>query len=148
MLETDIQTKTTLKPGPVKLNLNPKMCQGCRACEALCSTFHFGFNNPLATGIRIYEQEKLGHFKQVACVQCLDAPCAAACPTGAIVHNSYSGAVEVTDACNRCGECVEACPIDAIWVVPVAAIQKAIKCDLCGGLPQCVAACPRQALSW
>jgi Fe-S-cluster-containing hydrogenase component 2 len=148
MLDQGVKVKTTLKPGPVKVNLNPRMCQGCRACEALCSTFHFALNNPLATGIHIYELEELGRFRQVVCVQCVDMPCALACPTGAIVHNSYSGAVEITDSCNLCGQCVDACPINAIWLAPVESIKKAVKCDLCGGLPQCISVCPRQALSW
>jgi Fe-S-cluster-containing hydrogenase component 2 len=139
---------TTLKPGRVKLQLTEELCQGCRVCEALCSTYHFGLNNPYGTGIHIYEKEELGNFVQVACVQCVDMPCAQVCPTGAIIHNSYSGAVEITDACNLCAACADACPIHAIWIAPTHAISKAVKCDLCGGLPQCVSACPRQALAW
>jgi Fe-S-cluster-containing hydrogenase component 2 len=147
MLEFDISA-ATLKPGRVKLQLTAELCQGCRACEAVCSTYHLGFNNPFGTGIHIYEKAELGNFVQVACVQCVDMPCAEACPTGAIIHNSYSGAVEITDDCNLCGSCVDACPIHAIWIAPSQSIKKAVKCDLCGGLPQCVAVCPRQALAW
>mgnify|MGYP005817103203 CR=1 FL=1 len=148
MLETGVSGKAHLKPGRVKLNLTPRLCQGCRVCEAVCSTYHFGFNNPFGTGIHISEQQPLGHFKQVACVQCMDAPCEKACPIGAISHNSYSGAVEISDDCDLCAACVPACPIGAIWIAPSDAIRKAIKCDLCGGSPQCVPTCPRQAISW
>lgn len=137
-----------MKPGVVKLNTHPKTCQGCRACEATCSAFHFGLVNPKATGIKIYELEELGKFKQVVCQQCIDMPCAVVCPTGAITRNRYSGAVEISAECNGCGNCIEACPIDAIQLAFIPTGLRAVKCDLCGGLPQCVSVCPRQALAW
>lgn len=133
-----------MKPGTIKIKVNPSVCQGCRVCESVCSLGHFGGINPAGTGIKIHEKEKLGTFKQIVCQQCMDMPCASACPEGIISRDRYSGAVVIGEGCTGCGKCREACPIDAIQMME----KQAVKCDLCGGLPQCVEACPRQALSW
>jgi Fe-S-cluster-containing hydrogenase component 2 len=47
--------------------------------------------------------------------------------------------------CTGCGECVEACPFDAIWLDPISRL--AVKCDLCRGAARCVEICPAGALS-
>lgn len=137
-----------MKPGVIKVVTNPKTCQGCRACEAICSLQHFGYVNPDATSIKIKELGEMGKFTQTVCQQCIDMECAKACPENAIVRNSYSGAVIINESCNGCGNCADACQIHAITIVEVDGTNKALKCDLCGGLPQCIAACPRQSLSW
>lgn len=137
-----------MKPGVIKVSINPKACQGCRACESLCSLYHFGVVNPNATGIKISEQKELGKFKQIVCQQCIDMPCAEVCPEDAITRDSYSGAVVINDNCIGCGKCKEACPISAINIAELEGNKKAVKCDLCGGLPQCVSICPRQAIGW
>lgn len=137
-----------MKPGVVKVLTNPKSCQGCRACEAICSMQHFGIVNPNAAGIKIKELEELGKFSQIVCQQCIDMPCADACPDKAIKRNTYSGAVVIEDNCNACGKCADACPIHAIAIVELGEDKKAVKCDLCGGLPQCISMCPRQVLGW
>jgi len=137
-----------MKPGVVKILSNSKACQGCRACEAVCSLNHFGLVNPNATGIKIIELEELGKFKQIECQQCVDMQCASACAQNAITRNSFTGAVEINENCNGCEKCVEACPIGAIQITKINEEMKVVKCDLCGGVPQCVLICPRQALSW
>jgi len=133
-----------MKPGKIKINVNSNACQGCRVCESVCSLSHLGNVNPKGTGITIKEKATLGSFQQIVCQQCIDMPCAEACPNDAIARDRYSGAVVISDVCIGCGECREACPIDAIQMMG----DKAIKCDLCGGLPKCVEVCPRQVISW
>ncbi len=137
-----------MKPGVIKVKVNPDLCQGCRACESICSVFHLGVVNPAATGIKIEEKEKLGHFKQTVCQQCIDMVCAEACPVNAISRDSFTGAVVIGDNCIGCGKCAEACPIDAINMIEVEGKNLAFKCDLCGGVPECVKICPRNALGW
>lgn len=137
-----------MKPGVVKILANPKACQGCRACEAVCSLQHFGQVNPNATGIKINELNELGKFKQVICQQCIDMQCADVCPEKAITRDSYTGAVIIGESCSGCGACADACPIGAINIAEINGNRKAVKCDLCGGVPQCVAICPRQSLGW
>ena len=137
-----------MKPGAIKIKMNPEVCQGCRVCEAVCSLNHFGAVSPSGTGIRVEEKEQLGTFNLFVCQQCFDLPCADVCPQNAIARNSYSGAVEVGEECNGCGACVDACPYNAIVISAVTGKERAVKCDLCGGLPVCFNACPRQVLSW
>jgi Fe-S-cluster-containing hydrogenase component 2 len=137
-----------MKLGTVRVSLNPAACQGCRACEAQCSLKNFGVVNPCLTGIKIQEQEELGKFKQIVCVQCEDMPCAASCPENAISRDGYSGAVNVTENCTGCGSCISAFPIGAIHLVEFEGKTRAFKCNLCGGQPQCVNICPRNAIGW
>jgi Fe-S-cluster-containing hydrogenase component 2 len=133
-----------MKPGRIKVLVNPKACQGCRACESVCSLSHHGVISPNGSGIQIREKEVLGTFVQLVCQQCIDMPCASACPKSIITRSRYSGAVEIGEGCIGCEKCREACPINAIQFMN----QSAVKCDLCGGLPKCVETCPRQVLSW
>lgn len=137
-----------MKLGVIKVQTNPKVCQGCRACEAICSMQHFGLVKPKASGINIRELKEPGKFSQTVCQQCIDMPCARACPENAIKRNTYSGAVVIEDNCTVCGKCAEACPIHAITMVEFEEGIKPVKCDLCGGSPQCISICPRQALEW
>lgn len=137
-----------MKPGVIKLRTNPEICQGCRSCEAVCSLLHTDAVCPSTTGIKVVEKEKLGTFDLIVCQQCFDMPCAAACPTGAMTRNAYSGAVEVGDGCIGCGACAAACPFGAITMSSASGESRPYKCNLCGGLPECVNACPRHALGW
>lgn len=133
-----------MKPGRIKIQVNSSVCQGCHACESVCSLGHIGEINPSQSGIKISETATLGVFKQTVCQQCIDMPCADVCPQHIITRDSYSGAVVIGEGCIGCGACIEACPIHAIQM----ANNVAVKCDLCGGAPKCVEICPRQALSW
>lgn len=137
-----------MKPGVIKIQVNPSICQGCRACESVCSIKHFGKINPKATGIKITESNELGKFKISVCQQCSDMVCKDACPNNAIVRDSFTGAVTITEDCIGCGKCAEACPIDAINIVNISGKIQAVKCDMCGGIPECVQICPRHALGW
>ena len=74
-----------------------------------------------------------------------DAPCAAACPMEAIAFNEGFGAWIVDEeACIGCGDWVEACPFDAMFLDEERGVS--YKCDLCGGEPECAAMCPSGAI--
>ena len=85
------------------------------------------------------------------CLQCEDASCQAVCPTGALVRNFATGAIELLrERCIKCKQCVAACPFGCMgWDEAWRSVQK---CDLCGtrlehGLePACVRVCPTKAL--
>jgi Fe-S-cluster-containing dehydrogenase component len=83
------------------------------------------------------------------CLQCADAPCIPACPTGALARDAQTGAIAIdvdpdsATACMGCMRCRKACP----WDVPRRhpEIKVAVKCDLCAGReggPACVQMCP------
>ena len=137
-----------MKPGVINIRTSPKSCQGCRTCEAVCSVSHYDAVNPNASGIHIKEGSVLGNFKIIVCLQCYEMYCAKACPNNNITRNSFSGAVEIGDKCVGCGACAQACEINAINLVDMGEGKKAIKCDLCGGLPACTSVCPRNCLAW
>jgi Fe-S-cluster-containing hydrogenase component 2 len=137
-----------MKPATVRVTLNPQACQGCRACEAVCSLANFGVVNPSCTGIKVMEPGEMGKFKLVICMQCEDMPCAEVCPKKAIVRDAYSGAVTVTGECTGCGLCTSACPPGAIHVIDFQGKKRAFKCTLCGGQPICTLICPRSAIGW
>jgi Fe-S-cluster-containing dehydrogenase component len=67
------------------------------------------------------------------------------CPVGAIKRDPKTAAVVVDkEMCNGCGLCVVACPFEYMHLDE--SLQKATKCDLCGGNPKCVQMCMAKAL--
>lgn len=146
-----------------------KKCVGCKQCELACATAHSGCSlaEARAAGYvlvpRIHVVKIKGAKVPMQCHQCEDAPCAHACPTGAIYQED--GIVKVNEGtCVGCKVCVMACPFGAIEVVREGIPQegrtkrgKAKKCNLCinlekneDGMPSCscVRACPTKALSF
>jgi Fe-S-cluster-containing dehydrogenase component len=143
-----------------------RWCRTCRLCETACAIYHEGAAQPALARIHvtfdefapssapdeppIEEPAAAERFVSAAvCLQCADAPCIPACPTGALARDPQTGAVtvdvdpELETACIGCMRCRKACP----WDVPRRhpALKVAIKCDLCAGReggPLCVELCP------
>lgn len=141
------------------LRLDLHRCVGCMACAVACMD-----QNDLETGAgplawrRIFTVESGSYpearirYVSVACMHCEDAPCRAVCPTGAIVRDSATRAVQVDAArCIGCHSCAIACPFGVPRFGPDGRMQK---CDLCSarlgqGLePACVRVCSSKALSY
>ena len=81
------------------------------------------------------------------CHQCRRAPCARSCPQGAIQQSVDADYWVVDESlCNGCGDCVAACPFEAMILDQSGG--RAIKCDTCHGEPECVLSCPKGALLW
>lgn len=126
------------------LVVDMEKCTGCGICMLACSERKFGIYKPSAARIRVSRETLPDGLKVDLCRQCENAPCAAACPVGAIALND-SGVWEVDEkTCIGCGRCVTACPFGAMFMDTVS--KKAFKCDLCGGSPECVVQCPKGAL--
>lgn len=155
---------------------DPTRCIGCQSCEIACAVAHLGTSVTVAGEMEVPFQPRLHVVRTsqvtmpIQCRHCEDAPCANACPAGAIVRQD--GVVLVKqEKCIGCKTCVLACPFGAMDVVPaleagvrvqqpglkVQAAEGAApkdryvahKCDLCIGRPggpACVEVCLARAL--
>ena len=132
-------------------------CIKCYACEIACLQWH-----EIKAGTvklrRVTEVTKGAFpfvtrtFLSAACRHCANAPCAAACPGGAISQRTEDSIVVVDRLkCTGCRTCLEACPFG---IPQFGEDGKMQKCDMCldrlelGQMPFCVSSCPTQALSW
>lgn len=140
---------------------DPDRCIACGTCMAACIMKHDTDADVAEPRLNVVVASATT--APVACHHCVDAPCAAACPTGALFQDKDNQRVAIDESkCIGCRSCVMACPFGAVSVttkeVPVkmgdlliGERQKAmvVKCDLCvdrPGGPACVEACPTAGL--
>lgn len=136
-------------------------CIGCQTCMAACLEAHNIPGDIAQPRLRVTRTYDIS--APVACHHCEDAPCAKACPTGAVFFDPENHRIGVDESkCIGCKSCVMACPFGAVKVatkqvpvlmgdVQVGTKTKSfvLKCDLCvdrPGGPACVAACPTKGL--
>ncbi|MBN1346368.1 MAG: 4Fe-4S dicluster domain-containing protein [Phycisphaerae bacterium] len=129
-----------------RVHFVPNRCIGCEECVVACEKAHDWQS-------RAYVEIVDGYFPiPMRCFHCEDAPCKAACPTGAIHRNELGAVVVDEEMCIGCGTCAEVCPFGVPHLSP--STGKIIKCDLCskrvaeGEDPVCVVACPKMALEF
>lgn len=128
----------------MRLKINKSLCVGCKACEVVCSAYHYNEYNPKRSRIKLKFKHPLPSQPDF-CLQCNKPKCAEACPTGALFRDDKNGYVAFIDEkCIRCKKCIAACPFNGIYFDEVN--YEILKCDLCGGDPQCVKICQRKAL--
>jgi Fe-S-cluster-containing hydrogenase component 2 len=119
---------------------DPEVCTGCMICVNVCSMYYFKVISPDRSRVRVIRLDDGLDFP-LFCRNCPDAPCIDACPERAITRTSKGTVIVNNRKCDGRGDCVEACPYDAIWINPDTG--KAIKCIQCG---QCVERCPVDAI--
>lgn len=136
---------------------DPDRCIGCRACEIACVDAHMeedmgqAMERGLPFAPRLCLIRESGVTAPIQCRQCEDAPCAAACPTGAVASDGKT-VVVTAERCIGCKACLAACPVGAMQVGRLPGkrdVPLAHKCDVCaarGYAPACVAVCPAKAL--
>ncbi len=132
-----------------RLTVTPDRCTACRTCELACAFRHSTSSvQPQASRISAHVIVPDVTNVPLVCLQCEEAACATACPTGAITRDEATGALEVSEArCVGCRQCVAACPFGQMRFDEDH--LKSFKCDLCGGdNPSCAAFCPTRALVW
>ncbi len=135
--------------------INEARCINCKACEVHCQN-----KNAAPPELRLGLHVSKGPFVEngrfvmssafVICRPCTDAPCVAACPTGAMRKRSDGLVYVEENCCQGCDACRMVCP----WNVPQLDKHRKImmKCDGCRELadqglpPACVASCVSHAL--
>jgi Fe-S-cluster-containing dehydrogenase component/formate-dependent nitrite reductase membrane component NrfD len=129
-------------------------CIGCHACTTACKSEN---EVPLSVTRTYVKYVEVGVFPNASrafqvtrCNQCDSAPCATACPTGAMFRRA-DGIVDFDKSiCIGCKACIAACPYDAIFINPED--HSAEKCNFCAhrldvGLePACAVVCPVEAI--
>lgn len=143
-------------------------CNGCYNCQIACKDEHVDNDwTPIAK-----PQPDTGHFWMKVtdivqgtipkvrvrymldtCQHCDDAPCMAACNSGAIYKREDGAVIIDPTKCQGSGDCIKACPYDVIYWNEEAKIAQ--KCTWCAHLldqgwkePRCVDACPTGALTF
>ena len=138
-----------------RITIYEEYCISCRLCEIHCLVQHSrskkiikAFREERDTILPGVQVEQSGYVSfALQCRHCDDAPCIAACMTGAMRRDPQTGAVLCDrEQCVGCWMCIMVCPVGAIRRGPDD--QAASKCDLCMGadIPACVAHCPNEAL--
>ena len=145
-----------------KIYCNVLKCVGCRSCEIACAVEHSkskdifsAVREKPAPKKRVKTENAGAKIISLHCQHCEDAPCVAACMSGALSKDEKTGAtLHDREKCVGCWMCVMVCPFGAI----VRDIENhiAVKCDLCPDRSDpsvnpaeryaCVAACPTGAL--
>lgn len=97
-------------------------CVGCSACEIACKTHN---EVPIGVFLTHHENKTTGKFpktkysyKPTMCNHCTNAPCVAACSTGAMHKDEYGLTVVEPSQCKQCGLCAKACPYGMITPAP------------------------------
>jgi anaerobic dimethyl sulfoxide reductase subunit B len=130
-------------------------CIGCHTCQVACKDTHrlsVGENyrhvSTYCTGSGY--TPRLYHVS-MACNHCTKPTCMDACSQGAFKRTNEGLVLIEVNSCNGCGDCLDACPYEAITLTSSGI---AGKCDGCillrsqGELPACVASCPQRVLEF
>jgi formate dehydrogenase iron-sulfur subunit len=153
--------------------LDLSTCIGCRACQVACKEWnelpeiethqHGTYENPSSLSGDTWKQvkfiqrdtvkgEPVWLFYSDSCKHCADAPCMAACPTGAITRNEHGAILVNENVCNGNRHCVTACPFNVIEIS--SATSSAAKCTFChdrldmGLEPACAKVCPTDCIQY
>ncbi|MBC2722823.1 MAG: (4Fe-4S)-binding protein [Desulfosporosinus sp.] len=137
-----MMSKVRKKVKSIKIDLNK--CNGCKACEVICSSFHatpkYSSNNPARARIRLTRDPIRDVFVPVYAGEYTAAEC--------MGRDKY-----VIDGkeYDECGFCRASCPSRGFFKEPDSGLP--LKCDMCeendpGQEPLCVQWCLADALTY
>lgn len=132
-------SKVMKKVKVIKIDVDK--CNGCRACELICSAFHaspkYSSNNPERSRIRLIRDPLKDIYLPVYAGEYTPAECSG--------RNKY-----VIDGkeFNECDTCRASCPARDLFKEPDSGLP--LKCDMCDGEeePMCVKWCLSKALTY
>jgi len=132
--------KTNKKTKTIKtIKIDVDQCNGCLACEVICSAFHampkYSSNNPARSRIRVTRDPLRDVYIPVYAGDYVEAECAG--------RDMYTIDGKEYDECNFCRA---ACPSRDLFKEPDSGLP--LKCDMCDGEeePLCVKWCLADAL--
>ena len=123
------------------IKIDVAKCNGCRACELICSSFHatpkYSSNNPERSRVRVIRDPIKDIYLPVYAGEYTPAECAG--------RNKY-----VLDGreYSECDTCRASCPSRSLFKEPDSGLP--LKCDMCDGEdgPLCVKWCLSKALTY
>lgn len=122
------------------INIDVDKCNGCRACEVICSAFHampkYSSNNPERSRIRVVRDPLRDVYVPVYAGEYAEAECSG--------RDRYIIDGKEYD---ECGFCRASCPSRDLFREPDSGLP--LKCDMCEGEeePLCVKWCLADALT-
>lgn len=129
------------------LSIDRSKCNGCGACQSICSLVKKGEMRPSESRIRVRRVGGPDTQYVSVCQHCAEPVCVSACMRGIIDKDPVTGIVSrKTEDCFTCAACKVMCPAGA--VVYDSDMDAFVTCDLCGGDPACVKVCPTGALRY
>ena len=134
---TEVKDKKTVKT--IKIDVD--QCNGCRACEVICSAFHanpkYSSNNPARSRIRVIRDPIRDVYVPVYAGDHAPAECSG--------RDRYTIDGKEYDECTFCRA---ACPSRDLFKEPDSGLP--LKCDMCEGEdePLCVKWCITDALKY
>ncbi|MEM4788295.1 MAG: FAD-dependent oxidoreductase [Ignisphaera sp.] len=138
----EIDLNTCVSMAPFLRVFDYSRCIGCETCNAICGFIHDG-----KSYIKIKKTVE-GLVIPTSCLHCVNARCQASCKRNAIVRGDLGEIIIDMRRCNKCMDCLYACPIKAIRI----SRGEIVNCDLCLSLrkaglkPACISMCPTKAL--
>ncbi len=147
----EIDEKVALVPRGIVHD--PEHCTGCGLCDLMCSLYHEGEQGQAVSRGELVGDRLTSEFSFNVCWQCLSPACHEACPLKdeALVIDEVTGTKYVDpDVCYGCGDCIDACHLEASRIKLYPAKNIVLMCDLCRGRsegPICIEYCSFDALT-
>ena len=127
------------------LTIDRSKCNGCGACQTICSLVKKGGVCPSEARIRSRRTGGVDTQYVSVCQHCAEPVCESACMRGIIDKDPVTGVVSRRqEDCFACAACKVMCPHGA--VIYDSGLDAFDTCDFCGGDPVCVKVCPIGAL--